>query len=90
MVGRFQDGWLCVIWKWNKSVCAWEYCRSVMGGVDGDRCGGVCCLLEVPERCSCQVNILQCTFEGVQVVGINALDRSLFHCAIVRGKKLYL
>ena len=24
MVGRFHDGWLRVIWKWNKSVCAWE------------------------------------------------------------------
>ena len=26
-------------------------------------------LLEVPEGCSCQVNILQSTIEGVQVVG---------------------
>ena len=25
MVARFQDGWLHVIWKWNKSICAWEY-----------------------------------------------------------------
>ena len=40
------------------------------GGVEGDRDGGgVCCLLEVPEGCSCQVNILQCTLEGVQVIG---------------------
>ena len=28
-----------------------------------------CCLLEVFERCSCQVNILQCTLESIQVVG---------------------
>ena len=44
-------------------------------GVVGMGCGrrwggGVCCLLEVPEGCSCQVNILQCTLEGVKnVVG---------------------
>ena len=25
MDGWFQDGWLCVTWKWNKSVCTWEY-----------------------------------------------------------------
>ena len=25
MDGQFQDGWLHVIWKWNKSICAWEY-----------------------------------------------------------------
>ena len=25
MDGLFQDGWLHVIWKWNKSICAWEY-----------------------------------------------------------------
>ena len=25
MVGWFQDGWLRNIWKWKKSVCAWEY-----------------------------------------------------------------
>ena len=29
--------------------------------MEGDRGGGVCCLLEVPEGCSCQVNVLQCT-----------------------------
>ena len=28
--------------------------------------GGVCCLLEVPEGCSCQVNVLHCTLEGVE------------------------
>ena len=28
-------------------------------GVWGDRGGGVCCLLEMPEGCSCQVNVLQ-------------------------------
>ena len=40
--------------------------------MDGDRGDGVCCLLEVPEGCSCQVNILQCTLEGFQLLGINA------------------
>ena len=25
MVDRFHDAWLQVIWKWNKSVYAWEY-----------------------------------------------------------------
>ena len=29
---------------------------------------GVCCLLEVPEGCSCRVNVLQCTLEGVETV----------------------
>ena len=38
------------------------------GGVEGDRGGGVCCLLDVPEACSCQVNVLQCTLEGVETV----------------------
>ena len=30
------------------------------GGVGG---GGIYCLVEVPQGCSCQVNILQCTLE---------------------------
>ena len=29
----------------------------------------LCCLLEVPEGCSCQVSIMNCTLESVQVVG---------------------
>ena len=53
-----------------------EKYKSMVGdgvGVVGMGCGGgwgggVCCLLEVPERCSCQVNILQCTLEGVETV----------------------
>ena len=48
--------------------------KSMMGGgvgVVGMGCGrgwggGVCCLLEVPEGCSCQVNALQCTLEGIE------------------------
>ena len=36
--------------------------------MEGDRGGGVYCLLEVPEGCSCQVNVLQRTFEGVEIV----------------------
>ena len=33
----------------------------------GGRGGGVCCLWEVPERCSCQVNVLKCTLEGFHI-----------------------
>ena len=29
---------------------------------------GVCCLLDVPEGCSCEVNLLQCALEGVETV----------------------
>ena len=36
--------------------------------MEGDRYGGVCCLLEVPEGCSCQINVLQCTLEGIEIV----------------------
>ena len=37
--------------------------------VEGGWGGGVlCCVLEVPQGCSCQVNILQCTLEGVKIV----------------------
>ena len=35
------------------------------GGAGG---GGIYCLVEVPQGCSCQVNILQCTLEGVKTV----------------------
>ena len=31
----------------------------------GGRGVGVCCLLAVPGGCSCQVNVLQCTVQGV-------------------------
>ena len=37
-------------------------------GCGGGRGGGVYCLLEVPEGCNCQVNVLQCTLEGVKTV----------------------
>ena len=37
-------------------------------GVEGDRGYGVCCLLDLSEGCSCQVNVLQCTLEGVKTV----------------------
>ena len=37
-------------------------------GVERGWGGGVCCLLEVPEGCSCQVNVLQCTLEAVETV----------------------
>ena len=37
-------------------------------GVEGGWGGGVSCLLEVPEGCSCQVNVLQCTPEDVETV----------------------
>ena len=34
----------------------------------GDRDGGVCCLLEVPEGYSCQVTVQQRTYGGVEPV----------------------
>ena len=37
-------------------------------GCGGGRGGGVYCLLEVPEGCNCQVNVLQCTLKGVETV----------------------
>ena len=36
--------------------------------MEGDRGGGVCCLLEVAEACSCQVNVLQCTLVGIETI----------------------
>ena len=36
--------------------------------MEGDRGGGVYSLLEVTEGCNCQVNVLQCTLEGVETV----------------------
>ena len=53
-------------------------------GSGGGRGDGVSCLLEVPEACSCQVNVLQCTFEGVEVVGDKYIRRKyvpLGHCS---------
>ena len=41
---------------------------GVWRGTVPDRGGGVCCQLEVPDGCSCQVNVLQCTLEGVETV----------------------
>ena len=52
--------------------------------------GGVCCLLEVPHGYSCQVNILQCTLEGVKTVVGKHIRWKLSHWAIVRGKKLFI
>ena len=46
----------------------WEGGGVVGTGCGGDMGGGVCCLLAVPEGCSCQVNVLQCTLDGVEVV----------------------
>ena len=37
--------------------------------MEGDRGGGVCCLLEVPEEYNYQVNVLQCTLEGMACCG---------------------
>ena len=46
----------------------WDGGGVVGAGCGGGRGGGVCCLLEVPEGCSCQVTVLQCTLEGVETV----------------------
>ena len=34
--------------------------------MEGNRGSGVSCLLDVPEGCSFQVNVLQCALEGVE------------------------
>ena len=56
-------------------------------GVEGDRGGGVSCLLEVPEGCSCQVNILQCTLEGFEVVGDKCIRWKSFPLCYCPGKE---
>ena len=48
----------------------------------GNRGDGMCCLLEVPEGCSCQVNILQFTLEGVEVAG--------YKCYYIKWKSVVL
>ena len=78
VVGRFQDGWLHVIWKWNNGVCAWEYRirvervekhRSVLG--EGGRCGRgtgvVVCVVYWRYLTGAVVRLISC--EGIQVVG---------------------
>ena len=55
--------------------------------MEGDRGGGVCCLLEVAEACSCQVNVLQCTLVGIETI---ILLGKYIRWKSVRGKKLYL
>ena len=57
------------------------------GGLGG---GGVCCLLEVPQGCSCQVNILQCTLEGVKTVVGKHVRWKFVPLGYCSGKKLYL
>ena len=81
MDGRFQDGWLRVIWKWNKSICTWEYWI---------RMGGACCLLEVPEGSSCQVNVLKCTLEGVETVVGKYISWTPVPLGYCSGKKMML
>ena len=59
-------------------------------GVWRGRGGGVYCLLEVPEGCDCQVNVLQAPLKVSRLLLANTLEGSPIHWAIVRGKKLYL
>ena len=40
--------------------------RCGRDGCGGGRGGGVYCILDLPEGCSCQVNVVQCTLEGVE------------------------
>ena len=67
VLGNMELGW----GGWGKVQVnyegGWGYGRAGWG-VEGDRGGGVCFLLEVPEGCSCQVNVLQCTLEWVETV----------------------
>ena len=45
--------------------------------------------MEVPEECSCQVNnILQCTLEGVQVVGDKCIRRKSVPLCYCLGKEI--
>ena len=52
--------------------------------------GEVCCLLEVPQGCSCQVNILECTLEGVKTIVGKHIRRKFVPLCYCSGKKLYL
>ena len=104
MVARFQDGWLHVNWKWNKSIVlgnmgigwgGWGKVQIKGGGVVGMGCGGgwgggVYWLLEVPEGCNCQVNVLQCTLKGVETVVGNYTRRKSVPLGYCLWKKLYL
>ncbi|KAK2179666.1 hypothetical protein NP493_479g02004 [Ridgeia piscesae] len=56
-------------------------------GVEGDRGGGVYCLLEVPEGCSCQVNVLQCNVEGVETVVGKYIRRKSVPLGYCSGKE---
>ena len=88
--------YLCLgIWDWG----GWEKVQVSVGGgwgcgrggMGGGRGGGVCCQWEVPEGCSCHVNnILQCTLEGVQIVGDKRIRRKSVPLGYFNGKKLYL
>ena len=60
-------------------------CMSVMG--EGGGGGGWCCLLQVSEGCNCQVNILQCTLEGIQVVGDKCIKWKSVPLCYCSGKK---
>ncbi|KAK2171400.1 hypothetical protein NP493_1072g01008 [Ridgeia piscesae] len=62
----------------------WGYGRD---GCGGGRGGGVCCLLEVSEGCSCQVNVLQCTFEGVETVVGKYIRRKSVPLGYCSGKE---
>ena len=86
---------------WNYDGVDGENYKSTMGdgvGVVGMGCGGgggwvggIYCLLEVPQGCSCQV-IISCNalLKASGLVWVNTLGGSLFHWAIVRGKKLFI
>ncbi|KAK2182353.1 hypothetical protein NP493_357g00001 [Ridgeia piscesae] len=70
-------------------------------GCGGGRGGGVYWLLEVPEGCNCQVNVLQCTLKGVKEVCSTGLlfvekncicsscGRLIFVCICVGGWILF-
>ena len=62
----------------------WE-CGRV--GVWRGRGGGVYCLLEVPEGCNCQVNVLQCTLKGVETVVGKYTRRKSFPLGYCSWKK---
>ena len=55
--------------------------------MEGNRAGGVYCLLEVPEGCNCQVNVLQCTLEGVETVVGKYIRRKYLPLGYLSWKK---
>jgi len=67
--------------------------HDVVGtGCGGDRSGGVHCLCHGRCMNGAVVRSISCNapLKALRLLGMNALNGSLFHCPTVQGKKLYL